>query len=528
MIDVEKFQQVIESKNLENIIKASKEMYKYLLFGNNYTKLYCNIFSDLDYKQILEVPILYIIYCKLLKYNNKKSKLKEVLADCKNLNLTQKSVDLDLSFDSNILLLEAYVEKYNDCNELSLKKLEKALKKLTNYNDYPLLSEINYEIGSIYFNLFRTSEALVSYKKSEYYVLNDTINNAEIILKIKVSIANCILVKNRLSECFEEVQKIEFFIAENNLSKHQYLIFYYNILNRVLFYKNKKSLLLENFDKLLDLFEDFDKLPAFIPYINTAKHLIHMNELEKSKVFINKIEKHFSLIESPKQARIFLYSLNALFLEKINDIETFKIWLKEIEPTVKNNYETDYGLGIFYAYAMLKVGNITEAEKISKKITEFFSKKDAEMFKQKSEILKIAIDYKKGNKNQAIFQLKEKLFFFQKDWNVGIFLESSDIILNMINQIYLDSLNKKTLMDINYLEDIVSFIDEKNKLNNSLSEKELEVLILMAEKKSNQAIANTLFISLNTVKTHIKNITKKLNVNNKNDAVMKAKEYLIF
>lgn len=518
MIDVEEFQQIIKSKDLENIIKTSKEMYKYLLFGNNYTKLYCNIFSDLDYKQILEVPILYIIYCKLLKYNNKKSKLNEVLADCKNLNLTQKSVDLELSFDSNILLLEAYVEKYNDHNELSLKKLEKALKKLTNYNDYPLLSEINYEIGSIYFTLFRTSEALVSYKKSEYYVLNDTLNNAEVILKIKVSIANCILVKNRLSECFEELQKIEFFIDENNLSKHHYLIFYYNILNRVLFYKNKKSLLLEN----------FDKLPAFVPYINTAKHLIHMNELEKSKVFINKIEKHFSLIESPKQARIFLYSLNALFLEKINDIETFKIWLKEIEPTVKNNYETDHGLGIFYAYAMLKIGNITEAEKISKKITEFFSKKDAEMFKQKSEILKIAIDYKKGNKNQAIFHLKEKLFFFQRDWNVGIFLESSEIILNMINQIYLDSLNKKNLMDIKYLEEIVSFIDEKNKLNTCLSEKELEVLMLMAEKKSNQAIANELFISLNTVKTHIKNITKKLDVNNKNDAVMKAKEYLIF
>lgn len=528
MIDTEKFKQIIKSKNLPDIIKSSKEIYKYLLFENNYNKFYYDVFPDLDYLQILEIPVLYIIYCKLLKYNNKKSKLNEVLSDYKNLNLIQNSIELEFSFTSNILLLEAYIEKNNDRCELALKKLEKSLNELTNNYDYNLLSEIHYEMGSIYFTIFRTSEALVSYKKSEYYVLNENFSNNEVLLRIKINIANCILMKNKINACFDELKKIELFIEQNNLINHPYLIFYYDILNKVLFYKNKKNLLFENINKSLILFKKTNKLPSFMPYINIASQLIYMNELEKSKSFIKKLEEKFNVIEPPKKIRLFLYTLNALLSEKTNDMKSFKIWIKEIELVIKNDYETDHGLSIFYSYSMLKVDNIVEAEIVSKKNIDFILEKDCELIKQKSEILKIDIDYRKGNKPQAIFQLKEKLFLFQKEWNVGIFLESSKLILNMINQIYLDSLNKKTFFDLNYLAEIISYIPKKDKFNNFFTEKELEILMLIEKKMNNQEIANKLFISLSTVKTHISNITKKLGVNNRTDAVIKAKEYLIF
>ncbi|RYU97193.1 response regulator [Emticicia agri] len=48
----------------------------------------------------------------------------------------------------------------------------------------------------------------------------------------------------------------------------------------------------------------------------------------------------------------------------------------------------------------------------------------------------------------------------------------------------------------------------------SLTERELEVLILIAEEYSSQQIANKLFISLNTVESHRKNIFRKLNIKN--------------
>lgn len=56
-----------------------------------------------------------------------------------------------------------------------------------------------------------------------------------------------------------------------------------------------------------------------------------------------------------------------------------------------------------------------------------------------------------------------------------------------------------------------------------LSKREHEVLELMAHGYSNQEIADRLFISLNTVKTHTANIFIKLDVKRRTQAVQKAK-----
>jgi len=62
----------------------------------------------------------------------------------------------------------------------------------------------------------------------------------------------------------------------------------------------------------------------------------------------------------------------------------------------------------------------------------------------------------------------------------------------------------------------------------SLSERELEVLQLVVEGFGNQEIADKLFISLQTVRNHIRHIYQKLQVHSKSQAVVKAiKEGLI-
>jgi LuxR family maltose regulon positive regulatory protein len=57
-----------------------------------------------------------------------------------------------------------------------------------------------------------------------------------------------------------------------------------------------------------------------------------------------------------------------------------------------------------------------------------------------------------------------------------------------------------------------------------MSERELEVLQLLAEGLSNQEIADTLIISLNTVKTHTRHIYDKLDVNERSRAIARARE----
>jgi two-component system, NarL family, response regulator LiaR len=58
-----------------------------------------------------------------------------------------------------------------------------------------------------------------------------------------------------------------------------------------------------------------------------------------------------------------------------------------------------------------------------------------------------------------------------------------------------------------------------------ISKREHEVLTLMASGLSNQEIADKLFVSLNTIKTHASNLFLKLEVNRRTQAIQKAKEH---
>jgi len=75
-----------------------------------------------------------------------------------------------------------------------------------------------------------------------------------------------------------------------------------------------------------------------------------------------------------------------------------------------------------------------------------------------------------------------------------------------------------------YTERQAEFIlNEKETDAIGLSKRELEVLELMAGGLSNDEIANRLFVSLNTIKTHSSRVFEKLDVKRRTQAVEKAR-----
>lgn len=68
-------------------------------------------------------------------------------------------------------------------------------------------------------------------------------------------------------------------------------------------------------------------------------------------------------------------------------------------------------------------------------------------------------------------------------------------------------------------------IENGKKIN--LSDRELEVLVELNNGLSNQEIADKLFVSLNTVKTHISNVYLKLHAKRRTQALAKAKSLKI-
>jgi DNA-binding NarL/FixJ family response regulator len=86
-----------------------------------------------------------------------------------------------------------------------------------------------------------------------------------------------------------------------------------------------------------------------------------------------------------------------------------------------------------------------------------------------------------------------------------------------------------------YLEDLASNVAERIKANSnlpsefasSLTKRELEVLRHLSTDRPISAIAASLHISLNTMKTHLKNLYRKMEVDGRVSAVEKAKAHFI-
>lgn len=62
----------------------------------------------------------------------------------------------------------------------------------------------------------------------------------------------------------------------------------------------------------------------------------------------------------------------------------------------------------------------------------------------------------------------------------------------------------------------------ERQLHKELTERELEILLQLAQGKTNQEIAEELFIAIKTVKTHVSNLLSKLEVNDRTQAVIYA------
>ncbi len=65
------------------------------------------------------------------------------------------------------------------------------------------------------------------------------------------------------------------------------------------------------------------------------------------------------------------------------------------------------------------------------------------------------------------------------------------------------------------------FLEKLNKFaSEPLTQKEVEVLLCIAEGKNNKQAADSLFVSVNTIKTHLKNIFIKLDITSRSEAIV--------
>jgi len=141
-------------------------------------------------------------------------------------------------------------------------------------------------------------------------------------------------------------------------------------------------------------------------------------------------------------------------------------------------------------------------------------------------ILQALAQLAQGEKEQALARLEEAVRLAAPEGYRRAFLDEGPDLLAILPEVrrvapeFIDSLLASTPAEPNREKPIRL----KQPLIEPLSERELEVLRLMAEGLSNQEIAEKLFISVGTVKTHVHNICGKLATGSRTQAAAQARE----
>lgn len=142
-------------------------------------------------------------------------------------------------------------------------------------------------------------------------------------------------------------------------------------------------------------------------------------------------------------------------------------------------------------------------------------------------LMRALLRYQLGQEDDALQDFRRALAMAEADQCIMPFIEYSSgmgqLYQKLSEQYKQKPFVQSILKNIELTED-ASPNKEFAKMRLVLSQREMSVLKLIAEGLSNQEIAERLFISLHTVKTHARRINGKLDVKSRTQAILKAKE----
>jgi LuxR family maltose regulon positive regulatory protein len=133
-----------------------------------------------------------------------------------------------------------------------------------------------------------------------------------------------------------------------------------------------------------------------------------------------------------------------------------------------------------------------------------------------------------GNQNKAIESIKCALAFAAPAEYIRIFIEDGRAVLHLVQQIQnqgdwshhiqkILDLSSNVITQVNQIEVAVESLEP-------LSEREIEILRLLDSELNVPEIAADIHISVSTLRTHIRNIYRKLDTHSRFETISKARD----
>ncbi len=261
-------------------------------------------------------------------------------------------------------------------------------------------------------------------------------------------------------------------------------------------------------------------------------------ELDKAEKIIQKMENIDRVADAPRWIMNELAAWQArLWLEQKN-LEAATQWAadrgfnayKNHKPLPEMNYFLlfDY---IILARVLLAQGQLEEAARLLNQLLE--PARTGQRTTRVIEILLLqALTYQAlGAPDRAIASLKQAIDLAEPQGFIRIFADEGppmgQLLQEALNRGIAPAYVRRLLAAFSSSEtnqaNTTSFQADQSALVEPLSERELEILQLISEGLTNPEIATRLFLSLNTVKVHTRNIYGKLDAHTRTQAVAKGR-----
>jgi LuxR family maltose regulon positive regulatory protein len=201
-------------------------------------------------------------------------------------------------------------------------------------------------------------------------------------------------------------------------------------------------------------------------------------------------------------------------------------WVQSVVLDIRDHFSVpQYILAFLLAHTLNALGREDELLTLLSQIEPIVTANRCLYWQIEVFVLQAVAWQKKGNPSQALTHLEKALSLAQKEGFVRIFLDEGELIEKLLQQaeikgVYPDYV--RMLLSAAFPVDKEAHMTQR--LIEPLSERELEILRLVAEGKSNQQIAEVLIIARGTVKKHINNIFGKLGVQSRTQCVARGRE----
>jgi LuxR family maltose regulon positive regulatory protein len=262
--------------------------------------------------------------------------------------------------------------------------------------------------------------------------------------------------------------------------------------------------------------------------------LMHRHDIAGVLKVLQDLNEQASAFQLPYWITNSVSALNAIIWLGSGDLQAAVKWAQDrglsIDGELGNLHELE---NFALTHILFAQNRLDDADHLLQRMIEDAKAGDRVIMMIDMRLQRVLIYRRKQDTATALDELKLALSEARTSGLTSIFVTKGEPMAELLEEYIAvhkrDQSDAKNNSALSFAKKLLSMIKagrppKMEDLVEPLSERELEVLYLIAAGLRNKEIAEKLFISLNTVKTHLKNINSKLDVTNRTRAVARAKE----